>query len=139
MIDVKRLRKGDEDPAREVVAAFWPEAQLNGEFFAKDTNYLLAAYVDGAFAAFLYAYELERLETARPMVFLYSVDVLEAYRRRGVATHLIEELKRICAERNVSKMYVLTDEANVAAMRTYQSTGGKRVSPDNVLFVYKEG
>jgi aminoglycoside 3-N-acetyltransferase I len=138
MIDVKRLDKGDEDPAREVVAAFWPEARPNDEFFTKETNYLLVAYVDGAFAGFLYAYELERLETARPMVFLYSVDVLESYRRRGIATRLIEKLKRICAGRNVSKMYVLTDEANVAAMKTYRSTGGERVLPDNVLFVYKD-
>jgi ribosomal protein S18 acetylase RimI-like enzyme len=137
MIEVKRIRGGDETPAREVVAAFWPEGKLNDEFLGKETNYLLAAYVDGVFAGFLYAYELERLETDRPMMFFYSIDVLEAYRRRGVAARLIGELKRICAERNVSKMYVLTDEANVAAMKTYQSTGGERVSPDNVLFVYK--
>jgi ribosomal protein S18 acetylase RimI-like enzyme len=138
VIDVKRLGHGDEDLTREVVAAFWPEGKLNEGFFTKETNYLLAAYVDGAFAGFLYAYELERLETDRPMVFFYSIDVVEAYRRRGVAARLIGELKRICAERNVSKMYVLTDEANAAAMKTYQSTGGERVSPDNVLFVYKE-
>lgn len=137
MIEIKRLRKGDENLAREVVASFWPEGELNGEFFAKETNYFLAAYVDGAFAGFLYAYELERLEMDRPMMFFYSIDVLEAFQQRGVATRLIEDLKRICAERNVSKMYVLTDEENVAAMKTYQSTGGERVLPDNVLFVYK--
>lgn len=138
MIDVKRLGNGDEDLARKVVAAFWPEGQLNDEFFGKETNYLLAAYVDGTFAGFLYAYELERPETGRPMMFFYSIDVLESYRRRGVATHLIGELKCICAERNVSKMYVLTDEANAAAMNLYRSTGGERALPDNVLFVYKD-
>ncbi len=138
VIEVKRLQKGDEELTQEIVDQFWPGSKLNDEFLSKETNYLIAAYVDEVFAGFLYAYELDRIEQQRPMMFFYSIDVLNQYRRQGIGKRLIEELKHICAERNVSKMYVLTDEANVAAMRLYQSTGGKRVLPDNVLFVYKE-
>ncbi|MBD3285550.1 GNAT family N-acetyltransferase [candidate division WOR-3 bacterium] len=138
MIEIKRLRQGDEVLAQEIVDKFWPEGRLNETFLSKQTNYLLAAYVDDAFAGFLYAFELDRLEQERPMMFFYSIDVLEKYRRQGIGKRLIEELNRICAQRNVSKMYVLTDEANTAALKLYQSTGGKRVMPDNVLFVYKE-
>lgn len=138
VIEVKRLQKGDEELTQEIVDQFWPGSKLNDEFLSKETNYLIAAYVDEVFAGFLYAYELDRIEQQRPMMFFYSIDVLNQYRRQGIGKRLIEELKHICAERNVSKMYVLTDEANVVAMKLYESTGSKRILPDNVLFVYKE-
>lgn len=62
-MEVKRLKRSDEALAQEIVSRFWPKGKLNPEFLAGDANYLLAAYVDGAFAGFLYAYELERVET----------------------------------------------------------------------------
>jgi len=138
MIEIKRLHRGDEELAQEIVKQFWPQGQLNDEFLSKEPNYLLAAYVDNALAGFAYAYELDRIEQERPMMFFYSIDVLSEYQKQGIGKRLIEELKRICADRNVCKMYVLTDEENEAAMNLYQSTGGERVYPDNVLFVYKE-
>lgn len=138
MIKIRRIRQADETLAREVITNFWPRGQLNDECLANQTNYLLAAYVDNSLAGFAYAYELDRMEQERPMMFFYSIDVLPRYRQQGIGKRLIGELKRICAERNVFKMYVLTDEENVAAMNLYKSTGGKRVMPDNVLFIYKE-
>ncbi|MBN2380611.1 GNAT family N-acetyltransferase [candidate division WOR-3 bacterium] len=138
MIEVKRLKQGDEGLVQDIIDKFWSGKKLNHAFLSKETNYLLAAYVGGIFAGFAYAYELDRIEREEPMMFFYSIDVLPEYRRQGVGKRLISELKRICAERNVSKMYVLTDEANAAAMKLYQSTGGKRAPPDSALFVYKE-
>lgn len=138
MIEIKRLHRGDEELAQEIVKQFWPEGQLNDECLVNQTNYLLAAYVNSALAGFAYAYELDRIEKKQPMMFFYSIDVLPNFRRQGIGKRLIKELKRICTDRNVSKMYVLTDEENEAAMRLYRSTGGKRVMPDNVLFIYKD-
>lgn len=138
MIEVKRLRRGDEELASEIVAKFWSKGRLNEGFLSKDANFLIAAYVEDNLAGFLYAYELERVETDRPMMFLYSIDVLPEYQSQGVGKSLISELKKICRERNVTKMFVLTEEANTAAMRLYESTGGRRQSPDAVMFAYKE-
>jgi ribosomal protein S18 acetylase RimI-like enzyme len=138
MIEIKRLTQGDEESAREIVNRFWPEGKLNAEFLTKETNYLLAAYVDNALAGFLYAYELDRIERTESMMFFYSIDVLPEYRQQGIGKGFIQELKRICAERSVCKMFVLTHEENQPAMKLYQSTKGKRALPDNVLFVYKD-
>lgn len=138
MIKIKRLQKGNEKLAREVAVKFWPKSELNDEFLKKETNYLLAAYVDNTLAGFAYAYELDRIEQSKPMVFLYSIDVLPEYQRRGIGKQLIEALRAEFTEEGFCKMFVLTDEGNTAAMRLYQSTGGKRVLPDNVLFVYNE-
>lgn len=83
MIEIKRLTKGDEIQVQEIVARFSPKSKFNERFLAGEGNYLLAAYVDDAFAGFLYAYELERIETDKPMMFFYSIDVLPEYHGKG--------------------------------------------------------
>jgi ribosomal protein S18 acetylase RimI-like enzyme len=93
--------------------------------------------VDGEFAGFLYAYELARLEREAPMMFLYSIDVLPERREKGVGKKLIEKLKSVCAGRGFMKMYVITGEENEAAVRLYESVGGKRQAEDDVIFVWE--
>jgi ribosomal protein S18 acetylase RimI-like enzyme len=137
VIEVERLTPGDEDRAREIVDAFFPAGELNESFLSDRRNYLLAAYVDGEFAGFLYAYELARLERKAPMMFLYSIDVLTAYREKGLGKKLVEELKSICAERGFMKMYVITGEGNEAAMSLYKSAGGTRSAEDDTVFVWE--
>ncbi len=138
MFEIKRLKQGDEALAKGIVERFWPKGKLNPEFLAGEANHLLAAYAEGGLVGFLYAYELQRIETEKPMIFLYSIDVLPEHLKQGAGKRLIQELKKICRERNVTKMFVLTEEANAAAMRLYESTGGIRQSPDAVMFVYRE-
>lgn len=50
MIEIKRLTKGDEIQVQEIVARFSPKSKFNERFLAGEGNYLLAAYVDDAFA-----------------------------------------------------------------------------------------
>jgi ribosomal protein S18 acetylase RimI-like enzyme len=78
-----------------------------------------------------------RLERKAPMMFLYSIDVLTAYREKGLGKRLIEELKSICAERGFMKMYVITGEGNEAAMSLYKSAGGTRSAEDDTVFVWE--
>jgi ribosomal protein S18 acetylase RimI-like enzyme len=136
-VEVKRLATGDADRAREIIDAFFPTGELNEDFLSDRRNYMLAAYVDGEFAGFLYAYELARLERKAPTMFLYSIDVLPPHRERGVGKRLVEELKSICAERGFMKMYVITGEGNEAAMSLYMSAGGTRPAGDDVVFVWE--
>ncbi|UCE26059.1 MAG: GNAT family N-acetyltransferase [Candidatus Coatesbacteria bacterium] len=137
MAEIKRLRSGDEGLAREIVGNFYPDGTLNEGFLSDGRNYLLAAYVNGELAGFLYAYELPRLDRPEPMMFLYSIDVLPEYREKGVGKKLIEELKFICVERGFMKMYVITGEENEAAMRLYESAGGRRCADDDIVFVWE--
>jgi ribosomal protein S18 acetylase RimI-like enzyme len=136
-VEVKRLTTRDDGRAREIVDAFYPAGELNADFLSDPRNYLLAAYVDGAFAGFLYGYELARLEREAPMMFLYSIDVLPAHRKKGVGKRLIEELKSICIRRGFMKMYVITGDGNEAAMNLYRSAGGARPAGDDVVFVWE--
>jgi ribosomal protein S18 acetylase RimI-like enzyme len=137
MLEVKRLTADDDDRAREIINVFYPTSELNVAFLSDERNYLLAAYVEGEFAGFLYAYELARLERKAPMMFLYSIDVLPAHREKGVGKKLVKELKSICAERGFMKMYVITGEENEPAMSLYRAAGGTRYAEDDVVFVWE--
>ena len=108
----------------------------NGRFFQSEDNILLVAEEAGTPAGCVYAYVLEAPHAVRPKMFLYSIDVFPRFQRRGVATALIEELKRLAAARNCSEIFVLTNENNPAANRLYQKTGGMRENPDDVMYVY---
>src|SRR3712207_2759791 len=49
-------------------------------------------------AGFITGHVLQRLDTPRPMLFLYEVGVAEEYRGRGIGTALVRELARIGEE-----------------------------------------
>jgi aminoglycoside 3-N-acetyltransferase I len=57
----------------------------------------------------LAAYELKKFEQERSEIYLYDLGVTAAYRRRGLATGLIEELGRIAAARGAWVMFVQAD------------------------------
>ena len=91
MIQVKRLTNADSDRACKIAELFY--SSYNAYILSDEHNYLLAAYRDEELAGFLLAYELERLDSDHPMMFLYTIDVLPGHRRKGIGRSLINELK----------------------------------------------
>ena len=71
------------------------------------------------------------------MMFFYEIGVVESHRRRGVGKQLIGELKAICRQADVMKMWVPTGRSNVAATRLYASTGAVPLNDgDEVTYAY---
>jgi ribosomal protein S18 acetylase RimI-like enzyme len=66
-------------------------------------------------------------------MFLYELGVHEGARNRGVGRSLVAALADLARERGCYGMWVLTDDANPAALRAYTAAGGTREQPDNVL------
>src|SRR5262249_60774470 len=62
----------------------------------------------------LAAYELDKFEQDRREIYIYDLAVAESHRRRGVATGLISELRKIASERNVHSIFVQAD-TNISA------------------------
>lgn len=108
----------------------------NRNFFNSERNILLVAFASNKPVGFLYAYLLEDLKSNRSSIFLYSIDVFEGFRQKGIGTMLIEYLKDCARIRHCRKVFVLTENINLPAMQLYEKTGGVRQSPDDVLFVY---
>jgi aminoglycoside 3-N-acetyltransferase I len=89
-------------------------------------HFIALVAMDGAeVVGGLAAYELEKFEQDRREVYIYDLAVAEAHRRKGVATALINELKRIAKEHDAYVIYVQADQGDTPAIRLYESLGTK--------------
>jgi len=73
----------------------------------------------------LAAYELRKFEQERSEVYLYDLAVAAEHRRQGVATALIEALRRIAADRRAYVIFVQADTGpeDAAAIALYDKLG----------------
>jgi ribosomal protein S18 acetylase RimI-like enzyme len=132
---VRRLGPADEREVERFAPAFdgpiRPESAT--AFLAEDRHHLLVATVDGEPAGFVSAVEI--LHPDKPTeLFLNELGVEEPFRRRGAATALLAALKELGRSRGCSAIWVLTDEANPAAMATYRRAGGVWDGERHIMF-----
>jgi len=127
---VRRLGPGDEAVVRRLAEDAAPQSDL----LAEERTIFLVAFDGHDPVGFLLAYELLRRRGDRSQLFVYEVEVDDGRRRQGVATALFRELGRIAGERGIRHGFVLTNEANEAAMELYRSLGGVRPNADDVLW-----
>ena len=71
----------------------------------------------------LCAYELVKFEQERSEIYIYDLGVLNAWRRKGVATGLIDKLKKLAVQRNAYVIYVQADDGDNPAMNLYNKLG----------------
>jgi len=71
----------------------------------------------------LTAYELQRFEQARSEVYLYDLAVALPYRRQGIATALLKELKHISAARGAYVILVQADHGDDQVIALYSKFG----------------
>jgi ribosomal protein S18 acetylase RimI-like enzyme len=66
---------------------------------------------------------LDKFESARSEIYIYDLAVAESHRREGLATALIEELRRIAAARGAYVMFVQADLDDAPAIALYTKLG----------------
>jgi aminoglycoside 3-N-acetyltransferase I len=133
---LQRLGPGDITPLRSLNALFAkafsdsqtytqtpPSDGYLSALLAKDHVIALVAIVAGRIVAGLIAYELDKFEQARRELYIYDLAVDEGHRRQGLATALIENLRRIGAERGAWVVYVQADYGDAAAIALYEKLG----------------
>jgi ribosomal protein S18 acetylase RimI-like enzyme len=147
MIKVRRLSVGDEALAQLTIGKLKNETPANiltrlnteylSEFLSNERNYLLVALTGNQPVGFVLGYRLMRVDRAQEMMLLYEIGVVERNRNHGVGTLLINELKKICREHKIMKMWALTNKSNLAATVLYRRTGAvEDESGDEVTFTY---
>jgi aminoglycoside 3-N-acetyltransferase I len=108
-------------------AATYNEARPGSEYLEQllSSDYFIAvAAVRGdEVLGGLAAYELRKFEQRRSEIYIYDLAVDERYRRRGLATGLIRELKQVAAERGAYVMFVQADSGDDPAIRLYSRLG----------------
>lgn len=77
---------------------------LGGESFIA-----LAALKGETVVGGIAAYELRKFEQERSEIYIYDLAVLADHRREGIATALIENLKKVAAQRGAYVMFVQAD------------------------------
>jgi aminoglycoside 3-N-acetyltransferase I len=90
---------------------------------ADDRFIALTAHVNGELAGALAAYELVKYEAERSEVYIYDLAVIEQYRRRGVATALIEEVKSVARDQGAWVIFVQADPPDAPAVALYDKLG----------------
>lgn len=83
----------------------------------------LAAHEGEEMVGALAAYELVKFEADRSEIYIYDLAVREQYRRRGIATALIEELRSIASEKGAWVIYVQADPPDAPAIALYDKLG----------------
>ncbi len=87
-------------------------------------HFIAVAALDGdTVVGGLAAYQLDKFEQDRREIYIYDLAVLEAHRRRGVATGTINTLRKIAAERDVYVLFVQADLGDAPAIALYDSLG----------------
>ena len=85
----------------------------------------LAALVNGEIAGFAIA----RVDIRRNEQFghIVTVDVIPAYRRKGIAPKLLHKIETILRERGIKECRLEVREDNVVALNLYQKLGYKKI------------
>jgi ribosomal protein S18 acetylase RimI-like enzyme len=99
---------------------------------ADDSLVCVVASEGEQIAGFLYGYILRRF--AKTSFFIYSVDILEPFRRQGLGKAMLARLREEQRSRGWDEMFVFTGEGNHAAMALYRGAGGVRPNSDDVMF-----
>ena len=103
-----------------------PTADYLKRLLSGDSFIALAALSDEKVVGGLAAYELQKFEQERSEIYIYDLAVSAKHRRKGVATALIEKLKKIAVERGAYVIFVqadtgIEDEAAIALYNRFGS------------------
>ena len=100
-----------------------PDTDYLRKLLSRDYFIALVALKQGEAIAGLTAYELHKFEQERSEIYIYDLAVLTEYRRQGIATALIEELKIIARDRGAYIVFVQADYGDDPAIALYTKLG----------------
>ncbi len=83
----------------------------------------VVALIDGCVVGGLAAYVLKKFEQERSEIYIYDLAVDEPFRRRHIATGLIDKLREMARELGSWVIYVQADHGDDPAIKLYESLG----------------
>lgn len=110
-----------DDPG--IYASASPSDSYLSAVMGREGVTILVAESEDLIIGGLVAYVLPKLEQERSEIYIYDLAVAEHRRREGVATALIEELKRIAAQKGAWVIYVQADYGDEPAIALYEKLG----------------
>lgn len=131
-----RLKSGDADIMGDLLTIFGkafddvdtysgarPTRDYLERLLGSDTFIAIAALENNQVVGGLAAYVLRKFERERSEIYIYDLAVAEDHRRKGIATGLIIELKKIARDLNSYVIYVQADLVDEPAIALYSKLG----------------
>jgi len=132
-IEIRILGAGDEAVLHNVAAEVFdnPVDPRQTAAFLQDGHHHLAVALDGDLVVG-FASGVTYLHPDKPMeLWINEVGVAASHRRQGIGKKVVQALCQLGRAAGCQEAWVLTDRANAAAMRLYETAGG--AAPDEVL------
>ena len=133
---MKRLRGTDAAALRDMLRVFAdafedPDSYLTRQpsdaylerLLASEAFLCVAAFSGDEVVGGLAAYVLPKFEQPRSELYVYDLAVHAEYRRRGIATSMIEVAQRLAAESGSHVLYVQADPGDDPAIALYSKLG----------------
>jgi len=114
---------GEAFTERETYTHAQPDDAYLKNLLSSETFIAVAAVAGQAVVGGLAAYLLPKFEQARAEIYIYDLAVESSHRRRGIATAMIEELKKLARVRGAYVIYVQADHGEDAAIALYTKLG----------------
>ena len=100
-----------------------PRPEYCAELLSNPAFVALVAVADGNVVGSLVAYELPKFEQERSEFYIYDLAVATPWRRRGVATRLIDEVRAVARKRGAWVLIIQADGDNDPAIALYSKLG----------------
>ena len=133
---IERLRPGDHDRFGDLMTLFGeafdemdtyteerPGAAYVDDLLANDSLIMLVAMDRADVVGGLAAYELRKFERERSEIYVYDLAVAAGFRRRGIATALLERAGEIGSARGAWTVFVQADREDTPAVSLYSRLG----------------
>ena len=133
---VRALGPNDVAPMRDMLSMFGeafedvrtytdrqPDDDYLRQLLSSPAFIAVAAFRGGKVVGGLAAYVLPKFEQVRSEVYIYDLAVQECYRRMGVATAMIAELRKLATARGAYVIFVQADYGDEPAIALYTKLG----------------
>ena len=100
-----------------------PGAAYMARLLGNDHFIALAAVADDDVVGGLAAYVLPKFEQERSEIYIYDLAVAETHRRQGIATALIEEVRRLAPAYGAHVIFIQADHGDEPAIALYTKLG----------------
>jgi ribosomal protein S18 acetylase RimI-like enzyme len=143
LVTVERLGSSDAQRLVFALESLIPDQERGGpvppteylaRLLASPVCYVFLAWRGAQAVGYLSAYRFPRLEQPGQQVYLFDVLVVPRARHRGVGRGLVDSLLDACRRDGVGLVWAGTALDNVAAQRTFEAAGGRRVSETYVEY-----
>lgn len=142
-VAIRALGLADADMVVELLDILepgWADALAPGAsgataFVADPQTFMFGAYVDHEPVGRLWGVHVRRPD-GRVMSYIDEVDVVEANRRQGIASLLVEAAVAEARQAGSHELWLATERSNAPANALYQSLGGVPDDDDAQVWVW---